>query len=166
MVAKEVKADLLMSLAELDFLVMGGARFYYRTIDGEYIAMVGNMPVFEVPDTSLFIKGFPGPFIFEGRYFKTYLAPGHTPGGLCFHWPERGLLVTGDVYFKGTIGSVALFGSSPSAMYKSVGLLSGLIDVERVICGHGPVIDGRQEVIDNYEALFAEIAEKRKNGIV
>jgi glyoxylase-like metal-dependent hydrolase (beta-lactamase superfamily II) len=166
LVAKEVKADLLMALAELDFLVMGGVRFYYKYENGEYASLVGNMPIFDVPDTSLFIKGFPGPFVHEGRQFKLYLTPGHSPGGMCFHWPERGLLVCGDVFFKGTIGSVALYGSEPSKMYKSVNLLSGLMDVEKIICGHGPVIEGRQNVVDNYEILFAEIADKMAKGIV
>jgi glyoxylase-like metal-dependent hydrolase (beta-lactamase superfamily II) len=166
MAAKEVGAGLLMSLPELDFLVTGGACFYYRSDDGHFISMVGNMPFFDVPDTSLFIKAFSGPFIFEGRHFRLYQTPGHTPGGMCFHWPERGLLVTGDVFFKGTIGAVDLFGSAPSAMYKSIDVLSGLRDVERVICGHGPVIEGRQEVIANFELLFAEIADKKARGIL
>jgi glyoxylase-like metal-dependent hydrolase (beta-lactamase superfamily II) len=166
MAAKEFGADLFMALAELDFLVTGGVCFYYRTIEGQYISMVGSMPVFDVPDTRLFIKAFPGPLVYEGRTFRLYLTPGHTPGGMCFHWPERGLLVTGDVYFSGTIGSVELFGSEPSKMYKSVGLLSGLLDVERVICGHGPVIEGRSEVEKNYEVLFAEIASKKARGIL
>ncbi|MDR2387372.1 MAG: MBL fold metallo-hydrolase [Deltaproteobacteria bacterium] len=166
MVAKQVKADLLMSLAELDFFVMGGARFYYLNSDGTFLSMQGNMPVYDVPDTRLFIKGFPGPFIYEGRQFKLYLTPGHTPGGMCFHWPERGFLAVGDVYFKGTIGSIALYGSQPSQMYKSVTLLNGLLDVEKVICGHGPIIEGREKVVKNYEILFAEIADKKAKGIV
>jgi glyoxylase-like metal-dependent hydrolase (beta-lactamase superfamily II) len=165
-VAREVGADLLMSLAELDFLVTGGVCFYYRTQDGEYLPLAGNMPVFDVPDTSLFIKGFPGPFLYGGRQFRLFLTPGHSPGGLCLHWPERGLLVTGDVYFQGMIGSIELHGSSPADMYRSVGLLGGLLDVDLVICGHGPAIEGRQEVVRNYEALFDEIAGKKAKGIV
>ena len=50
LVAKEVNANLLMALAELDFLVMGGVRFYYKYENGEYVSLVGNMPIFDVPD--------------------------------------------------------------------------------------------------------------------
>jgi glyoxylase-like metal-dependent hydrolase (beta-lactamase superfamily II) len=166
MVSKEVGADLLMSLNELDFLVTGGVRFYYRTLEGEYISMVGNMPIFDVPDTGLFIKAFQGPFIYEGRQFRLYLTPGHTPGGMCFHWPEKGLLVTGDVYFQGTIGATDLYGGNASQMYRSVNILRGLMDVERVICGHGPALDGRSEVTENYSLLFAEIEAKKAKGIL
>ncbi|MDR2367590.1 MAG: MBL fold metallo-hydrolase [Deltaproteobacteria bacterium] len=160
--AREFKADLLMSMAELDFLTSGGDRFYLRTPSGEEIPK----GVIEVPDASLFKRGYPGPLFHGGREYRLYLTPGHTPGGCCFHWPDRGFLATGDVYFKGTIGSIELFGSNPGDMYRSVNLLGGLRDVEKVVCGHGPEIDGRDDVIRNYDLLFAEIAQKKAKGIL
>lgn len=164
--AGEAGADLLMALAELDFIVMGGICFYYRTVDGVYIKVEGNMPVFDVPDTSLFIKGFPGPFFYQDNQFKLFLTPGHTPGSMCLHWPDRGLLVTGDVYFPGTIGAIDLFGGSPRGMCNSVRLLSGLTDVDLVLCGHGPPVEGRQAVVENYRQLFQEIEDKKARGII
>ncbi|MDR0356276.1 MAG: MBL fold metallo-hydrolase [Deltaproteobacteria bacterium] len=164
--ATELGADLLMALAELDFFVQGGAIFYYRTEEGVYLPIKGNFPVFETPDLNRFIKGFPGPFFFAEHKFRLFLTPGHTPGCMSLHWPDRGLLVTGDVYFPGTIGSVELFGGSPSSMYRSVRLLSGLQDVDLVLCGHGGPLEGRQAVEDNYRALMAEIEDKKAKGVI
>jgi glyoxylase-like metal-dependent hydrolase (beta-lactamase superfamily II) len=155
-----------MALAELDFIVLGGICFYYRTPDGVYLPVKGNMPIFDVLDVSRFIKGFPGPLFYENHQFKLFLSPGHTPGSMCLHWPARELLVTGDVYFPGTIGAIDLFGGSPSGMYRSVKILNGLRDVDLVLCGHGAPIEGRAAVEDNYRLLFEEIADKKARGIV
>jgi len=36
--------------------------------------------------------------------FKIFHTPGHSPGSLCFYSPKEGILFSGDVLFRGTIG--------------------------------------------------------------
>ncbi|MDR1085270.1 MAG: MBL fold metallo-hydrolase [Deltaproteobacteria bacterium] len=120
---------------------------------------------------------FPGPeVIFElqeegtltasGLELKIFLTPGHSPGSISILWPKGKLLLTGDLYFPGTIGAINLYGGNPGAMYKSVSRLRDLGGVEMVLCGHGPAIIDRDMIIQNYRALFAEIAAKKAAGVM
>ena len=65
--------------------------------------------------------------------------PGHTPGSLCFHLEEHGLLLSGDTLFAGSIGRTDLPGGDHEQEIDSIrDRLLALPDVTRVICGHGP----------------------------
>ena len=102
-----------------------------------------------------------GPFLFAGRSFFLYHAPGHSPGSLVLHWPEAGLLVTGDVYFSRTFGATDRIGGNEAEMFESLARLEKLPDVSLVLSGHGPVLSGRPAIEDNYTALRREIALKK-----
>ncbi|MDR1545300.1 MAG: MBL fold metallo-hydrolase [Deltaproteobacteria bacterium] len=153
-VAAELKAQLAMSAKELDFMDAG--RGSPRRLE--------DSPA-EPPASELFTPVFSGPFRWEGREFRLIDAPGHSPGGLCLHWPERGLLVVGDAYFAGAIGAVDHPGGRLADLSRTVRILGGLRDVELVLCGHGPPVEGRSEVFRNYQVLSAEIAEKAAAGL-
>ncbi|MDR2141460.1 MAG: MBL fold metallo-hydrolase [Deltaproteobacteria bacterium] len=108
----------------------------------------------------------PGVASFPGLSFNIISTPGHTPGGLSIFWPEKKLLVTGDLFFPGTIGAINLFGGNPGELYKSVARLRDVGGVEMVLCGHGPALVDRDMVIQNYRALLAEIATKKAAGVL
>jgi len=105
-----------------------------------------------------------GPFTFGGRRFLIYHAPGHSPGSLALHWPEAGLLVTGDVYFLGTFGATDYPGGSEPEMFETLARLENLPDVSLVLCGHGPALAGRPAVEENYAALRRE-GDLKKAGL-
>lgn len=158
----DLGAEVAMGFREIDFL--GGAgRIFYRREFYEREPSGARYKVLEylLPDKSMMSPVFPGPFSHQGREYRLYETPGHSPGGLCLHWPEAGLLITGDNYFPGTIGAFDLPGGNFESMARSVRLLWGLGDVDLAVCGHGAPIEGRDAVLSNYEALFAEIEEKR-----
>ena len=94
-----------------------------------------------------------GPWSFGGRRFFIYHAPGHSPGSLVLHWPEAGLLVTGDVYFSGTFGGTGFPGGSESDMFDTLARLEKLSEVSLVLCGHGPAMAGRPAIEGNYAIL-------------
>jgi glyoxylase-like metal-dependent hydrolase (beta-lactamase superfamily II) len=102
-----------------------------------------------------------GFFPFGGRHFFVYHAPGHSPGSLVLHWPEAGLLVTGDVYFSGTFGATDYPGGSEPDMFETLARLENLSDVSLVLCGHGPDLSGRSAIADNYAALRREVDLKK-----
>lgn len=63
-------------------------------------------------------------------------APGHTPGCVCWWLPESSALVTGDVLFVGSCGSVSLPGSDPAAMFATLQRLALLPEESKIYPGH------------------------------
>lgn len=84
------------------------------------------------------------------------LTPGHSPGSVCLYWPDKKILMTGDVVFYGSIGRTDFPGGSLSLLKRSIERLSQL-DVEYIVPGHrteyGNVIKGRTNVQRNFQAV-------------
>jgi glyoxylase-like metal-dependent hydrolase (beta-lactamase superfamily II) len=159
---RDLGAKVAMSHKEREFLG-GPGRIFYRK---EFYQMEPSgarykVIEYQLPDKSMMSAVFSGPFLHEGAEFRLYDAPGHSPGGICLHWPEKGLLIVGDLFFPGTIGAYDLPGGDLEAMERSLRILAGLVDVDLVACGHGPPVEGREAVEGNFRVLFAEVAEKK-----
>lgn len=84
------------------------------------------------------------------------LTPGHSPGSLCFYWPEKKVLISGDVAFFGSIGRTDFPGGSVAALARSIDKLATL-DVEYLLPGHateyGSIVKGANLVKRNFQAL-------------
>ena len=63
--------------------------------------------------------------------------PGHTPGGVCYHFPAERLLLSGDTLFAGSCGRTDFPGGSMSRMMDSLRRLAALPGDTLVIPGHG-----------------------------
>lgn len=90
------------------------------------------------PPASRFIED--GEWISLGSYkLQAILAPGHSPGSLCFLEPSAKILVAGDVLFKGSIGRTDLPGGDYDTLISSIHKrLMPLDDEVQVLPGHGP----------------------------
>lgn len=77
---------------------------------------------------------------------KTILAPGHSPGSLCFYHEKDKFLIGGDVLFFGSIGRTDLPGGSHVQLIQSIETrLMTLPDDVKVYSGHGqPTTIGRE----------------------
>ena len=64
--------------------------------------------------------------------------PGHTPGGVCYHFPAMKLLLSGDTRFAGSVGRTDLPGGDMATLMDSLQKLTALPDDTLVIPGHGP----------------------------
>ena len=64
--------------------------------------------------------------------------PGHTPGGVCYHFPAAKLLLSGDTLFAGSVGRTDLPGGDMATLMDSLQKLTALPDDTLVIPGHGP----------------------------
>lgn len=63
--------------------------------------------------------------------------PGHTPGCVCWYFPEPGAIVTGDVLFVGSCGGVNYAQSDPAAGFYSLHhVLGRLPEMTRIYPGH------------------------------
>lgn len=87
---------------------------------------------------------------------QVFLTPGHSPGSVCFYWPDKKVLITGDVIFHGSIGRTDFPGGSLSQLKKSIDILAQL-DVEYLVPGHstelGSVVKGKQNVERNFQSV-------------
>jgi len=78
--------------------------------------------------------------------------PGHSPGSLCFYWPDRRALFTGDVIFNQSIGRTDLPGGSGRLLKESIKRLSTL-NADVLLSGHGEPVMGEKAVRDNFRAV-------------
>jgi glyoxylase-like metal-dependent hydrolase (beta-lactamase superfamily II) len=69
---------------------------------------------------------------------QVILAPGHSPGSICFYIPSQGDLMGGDVLFRGSIGRTDLPGGDSETLLHSIReKLWALPDETVVYSGHG-----------------------------
>ncbi len=73
-----------------------------------------------------------------GTSVRILHTPGHSPGGVCFYFPEKDLLFSGDTMFAGGCGKTSFPGSDPDAMHRSLSILHELPEETIVYPGHGP----------------------------
>ena len=71
---------------------------------------------------------------FGGLLMKVLHTPGHSKHQVCFHFPDKNAVFTGDTLFCGGCGRI--FGSNHEAMWGSLKRLSSLPDETLVYCGH------------------------------
>lgn len=70
---------------------------------------------------------------------RVILAPGHSPGSICFYCEEQSFLIGGDVLFRESIGRTDFEGSSHEQLLQSIKeKLFTLPDETIVYPGHGP----------------------------
>lgn len=72
-----------------------------------------------------------------GLHFEILATPGHTPGGVCYFFPELGRLFTGDTLFAGTVGRTDLPGGNGAVLAQSLKLLARLPGPTQIHPGHG-----------------------------
>jgi len=91
---------------------------------------------------------------------RVFHSPGHSPGHTTLYWPEKKVLVAGDLIFYRSTGRVDLPGGDPGALRSSIERLAEL-DIEYVLCGHpyghSGIIEGGEEVRRNFEFLRSHI---------
>jgi len=72
--------------------------------------------------------------------------PGHTPGSVCYHFPEDNLLFSGDTLFAGAVGRTDLSYSRPLDLATSLAKLKHLPGGTQVYPGHGQPTTVKQEL--------------------
>jgi glyoxylase-like metal-dependent hydrolase (beta-lactamase superfamily II) len=110
--------------------------------------MMGQpMPEFRV---DFFLKE--GELHLGQEIFQIYQTPGHSPGSLSIHWPERKVLFTGDLIFYGGIGRTDFLEGNSKLIKESIERMSYL-DTELLLPGHGELVTGKEMVIQNFEYI-------------
>jgi len=104
----------------------------------------------KLPSPAFFLQE--GDLTIGDKTFQVILTPGHSPGSICLHWPEKKVLFTGDVVFSQSIGRTDLPGGSGKQLKESISRLAEL-DVEVLCPGHGDVVAGRENVKKNFKMI-------------
>lgn len=82
--------------------------------------------------------------------------PGHSSGSICIYWPDKKVLITGDLVFCGGVGRTDFPGGSITVLKQSIDKISQL-DVEYLLPGHstelGSIIEGKKRVEQNFRAI-------------
>jgi glyoxylase-like metal-dependent hydrolase (beta-lactamase superfamily II) len=81
--------------------------------------------------------------------------PGHTPGGVCFYFPDEKILISGDTLFRGTIGNLSFPTARPHLMWDSLKRLAALPHNTIVYPGHGEATTiGREQWISHADSDY------------
>jgi len=110
-------------------------------------------PFFPVPRRPAEIANFikDGQILSDhGMTCSVITTPGHTPGSVCFHFQDAGILLAGDTLFAGSVGRTDLPGGDSRTLMRSLMRLAALPDETRVLSGHGPETDITTEKQSNY----------------
>ncbi|MFQ5843213.1 MAG: MBL fold metallo-hydrolase, partial [Thermodesulfobacteriota bacterium] len=75
-----------------------------------------------------------------------------SPGSLCFYWPKKKVLISGDVVFRAGVGRTDFPGGDSNQLKRSIQRLSQL-DIEVLLPGHGEIIRGKQSVLRNFNFI-------------
>jgi len=85
-----------------------------------------------------------------GLTYRVISTPGHTPGSVCFFFPEEGVLFSGDTLFADSVGRTDLPGGDSRTLSASLSRLATLAGSARVYPGHGPATDMAREKKHNF----------------
>jgi hydroxyacylglutathione hydrolase len=92
-----------------------------------------------------------------GLTLDVLFTPGHSPGHVTYALRDAGVLVSGDVLFRGSVGRVDLPGGDGPTLMRSLAMLvEGFPPDTAVLCGHGPTTTLGTERASN--PFLAELA--------
>ena len=131
--------NIIMSKEETDFMDEVGIAFY---------------PAFGLKTPEYRIDQFVGDGTVEigGVTFEAFISPGHSPGSLCLLWPEKKVLISGDVIFNMNVGRSDFPGGDSALLKESIETISKL-DVDYLLPGHMDIVVGNNEVAQNFEMV-------------
>lgn len=121
---------------------------FLNQIGKEFFRMFGlDQPQFDVAfycnDGDLNVNGID---------LKILQCPGHSPGSVCVHWPEKKVMISGDVVFQGSVGRTDFPGGSGSQLKESIEKISK-IPADYLLPGHNDAIAGAEAIKQNYDFI-------------
>lgn len=137
-------------------LVRYGAKTAMHPDEDAYLQQIG--PAFfqamglEMPDIKIDVHLIEGELTLGDKTLQVFHTPGHSPGGLCFYWAERKVLIAGDLIFAQGVGRTDFPGGDGSQLKDSILKMRDL-DIHAVLPGHGPAIIGRDQVLANFQII-------------
>jgi hydroxyacylglutathione hydrolase len=104
----------------------------------------------KIPEPHFFLKE--GDLTIGEHSLEVIATPGHSPGSICLYWPEKKALFTGDLVFRESIGRTDLPGGNGGMLKESIEKIS-VMDIDYLLCGHGEIVSGKNEVQANFQKI-------------
>jgi hydroxyacylglutathione hydrolase len=76
--------------------------------------------------------------------------PGHSPASICFYSADKKMLICGDLVFEQGVGRTDLPFGNMEELKRSIDTVS-TFETELLLPGHGPIIEGQNNIKRNYE---------------
>ena len=110
------------------------------------------LPYYEAPEPAVITRELADgqEWTDAGFAYRVIATPGHSPGGVCFYFPNEKALFSGDTLFDGSVGRTDLIGGSARVLTQSLAKLVVLPDETRVHPGHGDATTIGKEKRNNY----------------
>lgn len=121
----------------------------YLLESGKYLFAMMRQPI---PEFRIDFYLKEGELHLGEKTFSIYQTPGHSPGSLSIHWPEKKALFTGDLVFYGGVGRTDFIEGNSNLLKRSIERISTL-DTELLLPGHGEFIKGKERVLQNFEFI-------------
>ncbi len=135
-IKEETKAKIILHKEDLDI---------YRSTKNQ--AALWGYEVDPLPEPDIFVSE--GDILEVGDLkFEVFHTPGHSQGSICLY--GKGIVITGDTLFAGSVGRTDLHGGDINKLKKSFKRLISLPDEVKVLTGHGPESTIKKEKIDNF----------------
>lgn len=135
-IKEETKAKIVLHKDDLDI---------YRSTKEQ--AALWGYEVDPLPEPDIFVSE--GDKIEIGDLkFEIFHTPGHSQGSICLY--GKGIVITGDTLFAGSVGRTDLHGGDINKLKKSFKRLMSLPNEIKVLTGHGPESTIKKEKIDNF----------------
>ncbi|MCX8204503.1 MAG: MBL fold metallo-hydrolase [Candidatus Nezhaarchaeota archaeon] len=141
--------------ADVDLVDMSGVKVAMHKLEEEYLREEGGL-LFEMmglDPSQITIHFYLAERLkLDGVELQVIHTPGHTPGSVCIYWPEREVLISGDLVFEGGVGRVDLPGGSGLLLKESIRRVASL-KTSYLLPGHGDLVIGRSEVERNFRLI-------------
>ncbi|MDO9542108.1 MAG: MBL fold metallo-hydrolase [Kiritimatiellia bacterium] len=85
----------------------------------------------------------------DGFRYEVIATPGHSPGSVCFYFPDENTLFSGDTLFQDSVGRTDLPGGDMRQLTNSLRILAVLPPLTKVYPGHGPETTIAREIESN-----------------
>lgn len=142
-----------------------GNAFLYEKYNLSPMANEGDIPLYEKTPEQAKMFGFPmeklppklgtplndgDTVCFGNTTLNVYQVPGHSPGSICFHNTEEGIIFVGDVIFERSIGRTDLWGGDMNTLLTGIKEKILILPPETVIApGHGSLTSVGEEKSQN-----------------
>ena len=125
---------------------------FLKTMDKQIRAAIGLDVDSIVPDFFL----TEGDLSVNGINMEVVYTPGHSPGSISLYLPEKKMLFSGDLLFKGGVGRTDLPGGNGSQLKDSIKSLTQL-EIEWLLPGHGEIVSGGTNVKTNFDQIVQSV---------
>jgi hydroxyacylglutathione hydrolase len=146
--------DHISGLSELHALHPAPVYIHKSDLEWAYTEENAMPPFYSAPDKPVGLKTIDiqdkQDYSLDGLEFRVITTPGHTPGGVCYHFFGQKALFSGDTLFAGSVGRTDINGGNTKILAQSLKKLVTLPDDTVVYPGHGPKTTIATEKRTNY----------------